>query len=91
MARTPTKCKKKDDNIVINTQPNSKKVAAKLYNTTQQPTTPATHRQAPMALAHPRLALAVTTMPTTPRHQAPTELMAPSTQRWMKTMLMPKR
>ncbi len=92
MARTPSKCKKKDNNVVINThQPNSKKVAAKSYNTTQQPTTPAIHRQAPMAPAHLPLALAVTTMPTTPRHKAPMVLMAPSTQRQMKTMLMPKR
>jgi hypothetical protein len=72
-------------------QPNTKKVAAKLYNTTQQPTTPASHRQARIAPAHPRPALAVTTTPTTPRRQAPTELMAPSAQRRMKTMLSPKK
>jgi hypothetical protein len=52
---------------------------------------PTTHRQAPMAPAHPRPALAVTITPTTPRRQAPTELMEPSTQRRMKMMLMPKK
>ncbi len=69
MVGTPTKCKKKDNNVVIKHQPNAKKVAAKLYNTTQQPTTPMTHRWAPMAPAHLRPGLAVTTTPTAPRRQ----------------------
>jgi hypothetical protein len=91
MARTPTKCKKKDDKVVIGTPTKCKKGGSKNvqhHTATNNANNP---RQAPMAPAHPQPALAVTTMPTTPRRQAPTELMAPSTQSQMKTMLMPKR
>ncbi len=92
MAKQAGMRKKKDDMGVYTPHTKSKKGGSNIVQQGTEANRSANDDwQAPMTPTHPRPALAVTPTLTKPRRWAPTELITPSTNRRMHTMLLPER